>query len=136
MKHRKIKTLSVLAVLLVVGSFTRIFGPLDTFPRIDQSVMSSDSAWTVTIYRHKSSALSLSAPTQMKVKVENARGQIVYLSGLWRFKSPASWDTFSGKDEMFISFESDAIVLTRRPYEGENHSGWLWRIKHSELAAE
>ncbi len=133
MTHKLKKALFIAACISAVWLFVYEVGPLDTLPRTDQLVVSPDGAWRVTIYRYKTTPLNPFASTQMMVKVENAQGRKLCEDKLWMFGARANWNTYSGRQDIYVTFESEGIVITRRPYRDHNHSGWIHTIRKERL---
>jgi hypothetical protein len=104
-KHLKNKFVLALSLVAFVWIFTHAFGPIDTFPRVQQTSISPDGLWKVEIIKRKGSFCPMSE-TFISIKVTNVQTQITHDTRIFR---TTSWNTDKRKYE--VRFEPDVIIL-------------------------
>lgn len=108
MKHGKLKIVIVLAVIFAVWMYTRTFGPLDTYPRVQQIEKSSDGKWMFEVYHRKLTALNPLADAEIVFKVTDIEDNKVLEQRIWR---TTWWVRFYSHKDFNVRFEEDVIIV-------------------------
>jgi len=106
MMNMKRKVIIVLAAVLVTRYVTAWFGPLDTYPRLQQAALSPDGACQFEIYRSKVSPLNPLADVEIVFRITDLRRGTV--SEINRGRS--AWWIDKGK-KYDVRFESRWVIL-------------------------
>jgi hypothetical protein len=106
MKNRKLKTAFVIVLVLAIWMFTRDFGPLDTFPRVQQSAQSADGKWKLEVFRRKLAPFDPFGESEVVFRTTDVKGGRVSNRRIIRFR------LWGGEERKFdIRFESDLIYV-------------------------
>ena len=108
MKHGKLKIMIVLAVIFTVWMSTRTFGPLDTYPRVQQIEKSSDGKWMFEVYHRKLTPLNPFADAEIVFRIRDIEGNKVSEQRIWRI---TWWVGFYGHKNFNVRFEEDVIIV-------------------------
>ena len=108
MKHGKLKIAIFLTVIFTVWIFTRTFGPLDTYPRMQQIETSPDGKWTFEIYHRKLTPLNPLADAEIVFTIRGIEGNRVSEQRIWR---TTWWVGFYRHKHFDVRFEKDTIIV-------------------------
>jgi hypothetical protein len=108
MKHRKLKTFIVLAVVLTVWIFSRTFGPMDTYPRVQQVTNSPDGKWTFEVYHRKLKPLNPFTDAEIVFRIRDIESNKVSEQRIWRI---TWWVNFYSHKNFDVRFEENVIIV-------------------------
>jgi hypothetical protein len=108
MKHGKLKIAIVFAVILTVWMFTRAFGPLDTYPRVQQTVKSPDGKWMFEVYHRKLAPLNPLADAEIVFRIKDVEANKVSEQRIW---ITTWWVRFYSHKDFNVRFERDVIIV-------------------------
>jgi hypothetical protein len=87
MKLTKLTVFLVVLAILSIRIFTVIVGPLDTYPRVQQTIVSPDGDWKLEVLRRKMAAFSPLADTETVFRVTDLKSGRVSDQRIERTKS-------------------------------------------------
>lgn len=108
LKIKKRQTILVLFTIFIVWSYSNNFGPLDTYPRVQQIAESSDGEWKFEVYHRKLKTLNPFTNFEIVFRLTDVKGNRVKEQRIWRI---AGWTGFYSHEKFSVRFEKDIIIV-------------------------
>ena len=97
-----------MTIVFLTWAYTRTFGPLDTYPRIQQTTESADGNWKFEVYQRKLALLNPLADSEIVFRIMDLRENRLYEQRIWRIVG--AWG-IKGNGKYDVRFEKDVIIV-------------------------